>query len=88
MNTDVIEVKFLPAIKGGRSWNGFHKDRGQIVHAVSNDEESIPAYWGGKAACGTETGSRSFGWSHVPEKEINCPKCLKKMTPIKHNSHE
>lgn len=69
----------LPAVKGGRCFNGFHKDRGQVVHAVPNDkEDDTPAYWGGKALCGAETGQRSYGWSHTPEKEINCLKCIKK----------
>ena len=78
--TDVYIV--LPAVKGGRCWNGAHRDRGQVVHGVETEDGKEPnGYWGGKALCGTETGLRSYGWSKT-DKEINCPKCLKKLSVI------
>lgn len=72
----------MPAVKGGRSWNGSHKDRGQIVHSVPSQPEGTSGYWGDKALCGAEPGRRGYGWSET-DKEVNCEKCLtrqKKLT--------
>ena len=77
--------KSLTAVeKGGRCWNGFHKDRGTVVHLIEGEEPN--GFWGGKALCGTEPGIRSSGWSRamtfinrqksVP-KEVTCTKCKK-----------
>lgn len=62
--------------KGGRCFNGAHRDAGIIVHALKN----APNYSGPcfeKALCGAEPGLRGYGWAET-EREVNCPKCLKK----------
>jgi len=73
-----MENVFKAAVKGGRCFNGFHRDRGVVVHAV----EPLPPHSGGdwftKALCGAIPGDRGYGWSET-SKDINCPKCLKKM---------
>ena len=70
----------LAAVKGGRCFNGSHRDRGQVVHAVPTKDGKEPnGYWGDNALCGAKTGARSYGWSQT-NKQINCPKCLKKLS--------
>ena len=71
------EIKYVSAVKAGRCWNGFHNDRGSIVHAVPPQIHN--GYWGDSSACGTKPGNRSYGWD-TTDKEINCPKCLKKLS--------
>ena len=73
----LADERVLPAVKGGRCFNASHRDRGVVVHAVKAPINPN-SYWGGKAACGTETGRRSYGWSET-KLEINCPRCLKKL---------
>lgn len=73
------EIKYVPAFKGGRSWNGFHRDKGLIVHAVPEHQHN--GFWGTKAACGTEPGRRGYGWSDTA-KEINCDKCKLKLSKL------
>ena len=69
----------LAAVKGGRCFNGAHRDRGQIVHGVITKDGKEPnGYWGSKALCGSEPGLRGYGWSQT-DKEVNCTKCLKKL---------
>lgn len=70
------EIEPIAAVKGGRCFNGAHRDRGQIVHAV------IPlnnpnGHWFTSALCNSVPGRRSYGWSKT-DKEVNCPKCIKK----------
>lgn len=67
----------MPAVKGGRCYNGFHRDRGQIVHYVPAMPDGSNGDWFDKALCGVVPGRRSYGWSDS-NKEVNCPKCLKK----------
>ena len=70
---------YLSARKGGRCWNGFHRDGGSIIHAVPTRDGLEPnGFWGDKSLCGTEPGLRGFGWSKVAL-DVNCPKCLKKL---------
>jgi len=66
-----------PAVKGGRCFNGAHRDRGQVVHAIPGKEEN--GMWQTKALCGSKPGQRSYGWS-TTLKEVNCKTCLKKLT--------
>ena len=78
----IVVNNVLPAVKGGRCFNGAHRDRGQVVHAVNTKDGKEPnGYWGDKSFCGAEPGLRSYGWSQT-DKEINCPKCLKKLSVI------
>ena len=73
----IAAIPMLPAVKGGRCWNGAHRDAGQIIHLVP----AMPTYssgdWFYKAVCGTEPGRRSYGWNKT-DKDANCPKCLKR----------
>lgn len=68
--------KYGAYTKGGRCWNGAHRDKGQIVHAVP------PTTHGGghfdAAACGAKPIGRSYGWSESND-PINCPSCMKKI---------
>jgi hypothetical protein len=66
--------------KGGRCFNGAHRDAGTIVHIIQGEEPN--GYWGGKALCGAEPGRRSYGWSKT-EKETNCQKCIKRSLKMK-----
>lgn len=67
------------AIKSGRAFNGFEKDRGVIVHFVESlpDGSCSGSYWGGKALCGTTPGIRGNGW-HEVDTVVTCDKCIKK----------
>ena len=68
----------LAAVKAGRCYNGAHRDRGQVVHAVPPLPETSAGYWGTKSLCGVQPSGRSYGWDESKSK-INCPKCLKKL---------
>jgi hypothetical protein len=66
------------AIKSGtaRSKDGAEKDRGTIVHAVTNN--NYPSW--AKALCGAVPGRRGNGWHYNSTKqEITCAKCLSKI---------
>lgn len=65
--------------KAGRSWNGFHCDRGVIIHAIEGEEPN--GFWGGKSLCGTRPGNRSYGWVNT-NKEVTCEKCKKKVSEL------
>lgn len=65
--------------KGGRSFNGAHRDGGVVVHIVAGTEPN--GYWGTKALCGTEPGRRSYGWS-TTNRPPTCEKCLKKFSTL------
>lgn len=69
----------LPAVKSGRAWNGAHRDAGTIVHAVEPLPPTTGGDWFTKAECGAEPGRRGNGWAKT-SREINCPKCLKKLS--------
>lgn len=75
----VEEIQAVPAVKGGRCFNGAHRDRGQIVHLVEPLPPNCNGDWFKKALCGAETGRRSYGWT-TSIGPANCPKCLKKST--------
>ena len=55
----------------GRCLNGYERDSGTRHHAVPSDS------W--RALCGAYPGKRSAGWSEWDEKEVTCPRCLKKL---------
>ena len=73
-----MKIKAIPAIKAGRCFNGAHRDKGKIIHAVPPLPDDTSGYWGAKALCGTSPGRSSYGWDHT-DQDINCPKCLKKI---------
>lgn len=75
---DFNQQPIIPAQKGGRCWNGAHRDAGAIVHAVESQPPTTGGYWGNKALCGAEPGRRGYGWTTTNNK-INCEKCLKRM---------
>lgn len=66
----------LSVTKGGRCFNGAHRDAGQIVHAIPVDTEPS-GFWGAPALCGAEPGRRGYGWA-ISTKTVTCPKCIKK----------
>jgi hypothetical protein len=68
----------LPAVKGGRAFNGNHKDKGLIVHYVYEMTNYSEGDWFNKSLCGTEPNERSYGWTKT-DKNVNCKKCLKKL---------
>lgn len=73
--------EYTEATKGGRCFNGAHRDAGVIVHYVRKMEYGCAGYWGDKALCGTEPGRRGYGWN-VSTKNVNCPKCIKRYEKI------
>ena len=64
--------------KGGRCWNGAHRDAGTVVHIVRGKESN--GFWGAKAFCGARPGNRGNGWAQTSQAP-NCPNCLKKIKP-------
>jgi len=69
-------------VKGGRCWNGAHRDAGKVVHAVHEVDYAGDNFE--KALCGTAPGPRSYGWTYAPnELDVNCPKCVKKMEALR-----
>ena len=52
--------RIVPAVKGGRCFNGFHKDAGKVVHAVPAMPKNANGYWGDKSLCGTQPQGRSY----------------------------
>lgn len=71
---------YLPAIKSGRAFNGFHRDAGTIVHAVKPLPSNVSSAsgWFTKAACGVEPGRRGNGWANSNQ-SVNCARCLNKL---------
>lgn len=61
--------------KGGRCFNGAHRDSGVIVHIVAGPIPNGP--WMDKALCGVRPGQKGYGWAES-HREANCTKCLKK----------
>lgn len=78
----ITKEDYVTAIKSGRAFNGFEKDKGTIIHIVVSQSPHSSGYWGGKSLCGTEPGIRGNGW-HGVEKDASCEKCLKKYNEIK-----
>lgn len=72
------ESNYVPARKGGRCWNGAHRDSGIVIHAVEPMREDCSGYWGTKSLCGTEPGIRGYGWTES-KRPVNCGRCLKKI---------
>lgn len=62
-----------PAALAGRCANGYERDGGSVVHAVTNDGLQ-------RALCGREPGRRSVGWSDRPMEQVTCARCLNKLT--------
>ncbi len=69
-------MKTTNAYKGGRCWNGSHRDAGRIVHIIEGEE--INGYWGSKALCGAKPGLKGYGWAKT-NSPANCSKCLNKL---------
>lgn len=67
----------VTAVKSGRAFNGFEKDRGIIVHLVESLPPSTSGDWFTKSVCGIEPGRRGNGWSEV-NRVVTCEKCIKK----------
>lgn len=65
------------AIKSGRAFNGFEKDRGKIIHFVESPPNGTSGFWGNKALCGAKPGLRGNGWYEV-DNVVTCPKYIKK----------
>jgi hypothetical protein len=72
------ELNLVPAVKAGRCFNGFEKDRGTVVHAVPPLPNTCVGDWFTMALCGVEPGRRGNGWSKA-HKGITCPNCLKRL---------
>lgn len=75
------EIKFYKAIRSGtaRGVSGSERDRGKIVHLVTNDK--YPSW--SKAICGIEP--RGNGWyypTNSDELEVTCEKCYKKSIKV------
>lgn len=70
-------MSYTTAIKSGRAFNGFEKDRGTIVHFVEPLPVGCSGYWGGKSLCGITPGVRGNGW-HEVNSVVTCEKCIKK----------
>ena len=62
--------------KGGRCWNGAHRDAGTIIHIIEGEKPN--GDWFGKALCGSEPGRRAYGWV-LTDKPVNCRKCIHKL---------
>lgn len=73
------EKKYVTARKGGRCFNGAHRDGGAIIHLVPATDAG--GYWGDKALCGTSPGLRGYGWSES-DLPVSCEKCIKKQTSL------
>lgn len=65
--------------KAGRCFNGAHRDHGVVVHIVPGTEPN--GVWFTKSLCGTQPGSRSYGWSQT-DQPVNCEKCIAKKNKI------
>jgi hypothetical protein len=69
--------QYVPAIKIGRCFNGYERDKGIIVHWVTPLPKGDFGDWFNKALCGTEPGRRGNGWAKS-NNEVTCKKCLHK----------
>lgn len=67
---------FSTVRKGGRCFNGAHRDGGVIIHIVCGTEPN--GFWAAKALCGTQPGQRGYGWSST-QKQATCEKCIKRL---------
>lgn len=73
------EIKYYKAIRSGtaRGISGSERDRGHIVHLVTNDK--YPSW--SKAICGIEP--KGNGWYYPTDSdklEVTCEKCCKKVS--------
>lgn len=75
------KTKTYHVSKGGRCWNGAHRDSGRLIHAVICDQHNSNHPFFKKSVCGTMPGRTSYGWIEEEDREVTCPKCLKKMKP-------
>ena len=74
---------YLAATLAGRCANGYERDQGRRVHAVSYTESlARNGYAIHAAACGAKPGSRSAGWSLRTDLAVNCPRCLKRTAGV------
>lgn len=63
--------------KGGRCWNGAHRDAGRVTHSLplTAGDTSFDT-----AVCGTKPGERSYGWVIAGRGQgVTCKRCLAKM---------
>jgi len=63
------------AIKSGRAFNGFERDKGSVVHFVEPLPKGTAGYWGNAALCGAKPGIRGNGW-HEVDTVATCEKCI------------
>lgn len=83
---DICELCTLETKRGyiattllGRLANGAERDHGRVVHGLAIDKGN------GKkdiAFCGAKPGRRSVGWSWHHEKDVTCPRCLKRISKL------
>lgn len=71
----------VTAVKGGRCWNGAHRDAGHVHHAVfcTDPTGDVNGFWGNPALCGVTPGIRGYGWVPKAGEQVTCLKCLKKL---------
>lgn len=63
---------YAPRQMTGRYLDGAERDHGRIYHAVET---------GKGALCGATPGQHWGGWSSHSGVAVDCPRCLKKLTP-------
>lgn len=61
----------------GRCASGAEADGGSIFHAVNEHGHTFS-----RAACGAKPGKRGNGWGLEPGTEVNCPRCLVRVSEI------
>jgi hypothetical protein len=54
----------------GRCRNGYERDGGTRVHAITDKWKSL---------CGAKPGPKSQGWSSWEEEAATCPRCIDKL---------
>jgi hypothetical protein len=79
------DIKYASAVKAGRCYNGAHRDRGQVVHAVEPLSDTSSGCWFNKAICGAQPSGRSYGWDNTSSK-VNCTKCIKRLSLLDNNN--
>lgn len=76
---DAVQENTVSVRKGGRCWNGAHRDAGTLIHLINapSDVRNVHGSFA-TALCGAEPGRRSYGWT-PDEREVNCLKCKNKL---------
>ena len=83
MNPQNIEggTEMRPARKTGRCANGFERDKGAVVHWISNEAAAAAesSYSFLKATCGATPGPNTAGWHPLPGgTALTCPACIRR----------